>query len=222
MNRREKNKKKKKTIREKFSTLSFPHSIHTGNSRIIEDRTVKTEYKPAGYSSEALNAKSHDFKTRKDAGLISKSSTLRSNAMRIKIKTKQGTEVPEYAHEGDAAFDLRASDSEYITAGEWKLIGTGIKVEIPEGYAGLLLPRSGISNKQGLSINGPSLIDSGYRGEIMAPVHNINRTAGREIRKGERIAQLMIVPFVHAEFEQVSDLSDSDRGQGGFGSTGVK
>lgn len=141
--------------------------------------------------------------------------------MQVRIKTDG--EVPEYAHEGDAAFDLRADDDAYIQAGEWQVIGTGISVEIPEGYAGLVLPRSGLATKQGLTvINSPGLVDSGYRGEVKVPLLNANRTVGREVRKGERIAQMMIVPFERAEFAKVDELGDSERGSGGFGSTGTE
>lgn len=143
--------------------------------------------------------------------------------MKIKIKTIGDAEAPTYAHESDAACDLRAADAQYFEPGEWHIVPTGIKLELPEGYAALVLPRSGMAAKFGLTvINTPGLIDSGYRGEIGVALYNANRTAGRRIKKGDRIAQLMIVPFVHAEFDQADDLEATDRGAGGFGSTGVE
>lgn len=141
--------------------------------------------------------------------------------MRIKIETIDGADVPEYAHDGDAAVDLRAAYNFTIKPGEWRVIPTGIKLAIPEGYAGLVMPRSGLSTKHGLTIiNSPGLIDSGYRGEIGAPLINMSGEV-RKVSKGDRIAQLMIVPFVRAEFEQVDVLDETQRGEGGFGSTGV-
>lgn len=143
--------------------------------------------------------------------------------MRINIETIDGAPIPEYAHDGDAAVDLRAADDCYIESGDWHVVPTGIKVAIPDGYAAFVLPRSGLATKQGLTlVNSPGLIDSGYRGEIGVPLFNVNRTVGRRIRKGDRIAQLMFVPFARAEFEQVDELDDTQRGTGGFGSSGIK
>lgn len=142
--------------------------------------------------------------------------------MRIRIQTIDGAEVPVYAHDGDAAVDLRAAEDCYLHPGEWHVVPTGIKIALPAGYAALLLPRSGLSTKQGITlVNSPGLIDSGYRGEICAPLMNVNRTVGREIHKGDRVAQLMIVRFARAEFEKADELDDTERGEGGFGSTGV-
>lgn len=141
--------------------------------------------------------------------------------MKIKVMLEDGTDLPVYQHEGDAACDLVAADDCYIEPQEWHVVPTGVHIELPAGYAALVLPRSGLSTKQGLTIlNSPGLIDAGYRGEIGAPMYNANRTVGRLIRKGDRIAQLMVVPCVHAEFELANELGDSDRGTGGFGSTG--
>lgn len=143
--------------------------------------------------------------------------------MNIKIQTIDGAAVPAYAHEGDAACDLRAACDCYLEPGEWHVVPTGIKLALPDGYAALVLPRSGLATKQGVTvINSPGLIDSGYRGEIGAPLYNANRTVGREVRKGDRIAQLLIVPVVHAEFDQVDELDETERGKGGFGSTGME
>lgn len=142
--------------------------------------------------------------------------------MKIKIETIDGAPVPEYAHEGDAAVDLRAACSCTIEPGEWTVVPTGIKVAIPDGYAAFVLPRSGISTKQGLTlVNSPGLIDSGYRGEVGVPLFNVGKEP-RTVLHGDRIAQIMFVPFIHAEFERVAALDDTERGTGGFGSSGVK
>lgn len=142
--------------------------------------------------------------------------------MRIRIQTVDGADVPAYAHEGDAACDLRATGDYCISPGSWEVIPTGVKIALPDGYAALLLPRSGMSTKRGLTlVNSPGLIDSGYRGEICAPLYNVSKYP-QYIEKGDRIAQLMIVPFFRADFEQVEELDDTQRGNGGFGSSGVK
>lgn len=136
------------------------------------------------------------------------------------VTTIGDTTLPRYAHADDAAFDLAAADDAYISAGEWHLVPTGVRIELPQGYAALVLPRSGTAYKQGLTvINAPGLIDPGYRGEIKVALYNANRTVGREIRKGDRIAQLMVVPFVRVA--GLGAMDDSERGDGGFGSTGV-
>lgn len=141
--------------------------------------------------------------------------------MKINIETIDGAPVPEYAHDGDAAVDLRAADDCYIESGDWHVVPTGIKVAIPDGYAAFVLPRSGLATKQGLTlVNSPGLIDSGYRGEIGVPLFNVNRTVGRRIRKGDRIAQLLIVPVPSVMFQQVAELDDTERGADGFGSSG--
>jgi dUTP pyrophosphatase len=105
--------------------------------------------------------------------------------------------------------------------GERALIPTGIAVAIPDGHAGLVLPRSGLASRQGLTLaNAPGLIDSGYRGEVTIAVVNLDPQQPVEIRRGDRIAQLLLVPFAEAEPAEVDQLPASDRGAGGFGSTG--
>lgn len=105
--------------------------------------------------------------------------------------------------------------------GERALIPTGIAVAIPDGHAGLVLPRSGLASRQGLTLsNAPGLIDSGYRGEVTIAVVNLDREQPVEIRRGDRIAQLLLVPFAEAEPAEVDELPGSERGGGGFGSTG--
>lgn len=130
--------------------------------------------------------------------------------------------LPRYAHAGDAALDIEANDQAIIGPGERALVPTGLAVAIPDGYAGLVLPRSGLASKQGLTLaNAPGLIDSGYRGEIMIAVVNLDPREKVEIKKGDRIAQLLIVPHATVQPVEVDELPESGRGEGGFGSTGV-
>mgnify|MGYP002514449180 CR=1 FL=1 len=131
---------------------------------------------------------------------------------------------PTYGTEFAAGADLYACEGGEVTidVGETKLIHTGLSLEIPEGYAGLIYARSGIATKRGLApANKVGVIDSDYRGEIMVSLHN-HSSKIQEISKGERIAQIVFTPFVSATFEEVNELSDTDRGEGGFGSTGKK
>jgi dUTP pyrophosphatase len=130
-------------------------------------------------------------------------------------------ELPSYAREGDAGLDLRANSEVTVKPGERALVPTGLAVAIPAGHAGLVLPRSGLASRRGLTLaNAPGLIDAGYRGEITLAVVNLDRDEAVEIRRGDRIAQLLVVPFVPVEPVEVSELPRSARGGGGFGSTG--
>jgi dUTP pyrophosphatase len=129
--------------------------------------------------------------------------------------------LPQYAHPGDAALDLSSVVDVDIGPGERAMVPTGLAVAIPEGHAGLVLPRSGLASKRGLTLaNAPGLIDSGYRGEVTCAVVNLDRSESVSIRKGDRIAQLLIVPVSAAAPEWVDELPASERGEGGFGSTG--
>jgi dUTP pyrophosphatase len=129
--------------------------------------------------------------------------------------------APTRAHPGDAGADLRASESARLGPGERASIGTGIAVEIPEGCAGLVLPRSGLAAKHGISVvNAPGLIDAGYRGEVRVLLLNTDREETFEVEPGDRIAQLVIVEIGDAQPEEVESLSESVRGDGGFGSSG--
>ena len=132
-------------------------------------------------------------------------------------------EAPERAHSGDAGFDLRSVERVDLAPGSRALVRTGISVAIPEGYAGLVLPRSGLAVQRGISlVNTPGLIDSGYRGEIQVPLINHDREENFLIEEGTRIAQLVLVRVAAALFGEVEFLESSTdgRGEGGFGSSG--
>jgi len=132
-----------------------------------------------------------------------------------------GAILPSRAHPGDAGLDLCAVTAARIGPGEWLGVGTGVAVEIPEGYAGLVLPRSGIARKHGISlVNSPGLIDSGYRGEIEVLLLNNDPAETFRIEPGNRIAQLVIVGIPATEPVARLHLENSERGTDGFGSTG--
>jgi dUTP diphosphatase len=131
--------------------------------------------------------------------------------------------LPRRARDGDAGLDLAANQDVTVGPGERALVGTGLAVAIPPGYAGLVLPRSGLASRQGLTLaNAPGLIDAGYRGEITIALVNLDPGQEVEVRKGDRIAQLLVVPLAEAEPVDVVELPQSARGEGGFGSTGVR
>lgn len=129
--------------------------------------------------------------------------------------------LPTRAHDGDAGLDLYASESAHIGPGERWSIGTGVAVEIPDGHAGLVLPRSGLAKKHGITlVNAPGLIDSGYRGELRVLLLNTDPADTFRVAPGDRIAQLVISPIVLAEPVETAALAESVRGEGGFGSSG--
>lgn len=130
--------------------------------------------------------------------------------------------APAYAYAGDAGLDLRASCDETLEPFERKLIPCGLALAIPAGYAGLLLPRSGLAIKQGISlVNAPGLIDSSYRGEIKAVLINLDPHTPFTLKRGDRIAQLVIVKIPAVSLDPVEELPQTSRGAGGFGSSGV-
>jgi len=136
-------------------------------------------------------------------------------------KLKDEATLPSRAHEGDAGLDLYSCESAHIGPGERWGLGTGIAVEIPAGHAGLVLPRSGLAREHGITlVNSPGLIDSGYRGEVRVLLLNTDPAETFRVEPGDRIAQLLIVPFAPAEPVAVEALTDSARGSGGFGSSG--
>jgi dUTP diphosphatase len=129
--------------------------------------------------------------------------------------------LPTRAHEGDAGLDLYACESAHIGPGERWSVGTGVGVEIPEGHAGLVLPRSGLARDHGIAlVNAPGLIDSGYRGELRVLLLNTDPAETFRVEPGKRIAQLLITPIATPEPVEATALSDSVRGEGGFGSSG--
>jgi dUTP pyrophosphatase len=128
---------------------------------------------------------------------------------------------PAQAHEGDAGYDLHAAEAVTIAPGERASVGTGIAVAIPAGQAGLVVPRSGLAARHGISVvNAPGLIDSGYRGELRILLLNTDLEEAFGIEPGDRIAQLLVSPVAEAEPIEVEELAESDRGGGGFGSSG--
>ena len=129
--------------------------------------------------------------------------------------------LPEQAHPGDAGLDLRSVMDVEVKPGERVMVRTGLAVAIPEGHAGLVLPRSGLASRHGLTLsNAPGLIDAGYRGEVVCAVVNLDREEAVSIAKGDRIAQLVIVEIPDVRPAWVQELPESTRGEGGFGSTG--
>ncbi|GAB1514146.1 dUTP diphosphatase [Actinophytocola sp. KF-1] len=132
-----------------------------------------------------------------------------------------GVPVPSYANPGDAGADLVTTTDVVIEPGERTTVGTGIAIALPEGYAAFVHPRSGLAARVGLSVvNTPGTIDSGYRGEIRICLVNHDLREPVELRRGDRIAQLVVQRVEHAVFREVDDLGDSERGAGGYGSTG--
>ena len=139
-------------------------------------------------------------------------------------KLSENAVIPTYGSEFSAGADLYAclKEAVMIQPGETYLVKTGLAMEIPEGFAGLIYARSGLASKKGLApANKVGVVDADYRGEIMVALHNHSNVAA-SVESGERIAQMVIAPFLKAEYSVVEELSDTVRGTGGFGSTGTK
>ncbi len=131
-------------------------------------------------------------------------------------------ELPSYAYEGDAGLDLRSNEDVTLAPFERKLVSTGLAIAIPEGYAGFVQPRSGLALREGLSMaNTPGLIDAHYRGELKVCAINLDPSKSIHIERGERIAQLVIKQVPAVSLQEVDELDETDRGVGGFGSSGV-
>lgn len=141
--------------------------------------------------------------------------------MRLNVKLTDGAPLPKHAKPGDAGLDLTTRETVTLLPGDTRVVGTGVAVEIPEGYVGLVFPRSGLGSRGVNLSNCVGVIDSGYRGEIRAPLHN-NHRAGAPvvIKRGERVAQLLVMPYVTCECVEVDELGETERGTDGFGSTG--
>jgi dUTP pyrophosphatase len=131
--------------------------------------------------------------------------------------------VPVYAHPGDAGADLAAAESVRLEPGERALVGTGVRIALPDGYVAFVVPRSGLATRHGITIvNSPGTVDAGYRGEIKVTLLNTDAREAFDISVGDRIAQLIVMPVPRARFIPVEELPDSARGEGGFGSTGYQ
>jgi dUTP pyrophosphatase len=142
--------------------------------------------------------------------------------MKIPVRRlDDGLPLPTRAHPGDAGLDLYSAEDVSLAPGDRAAVGTGIAVAIPKGYAGFVHARSGRALKQGLAlVNAPGLIDSGYRGEIKVILINLARSHKIMITRGEKIAQLVIQKVTPVELSEVDVLSETERGEGGFGSSG--
>lgn len=130
---------------------------------------------------------------------------------------------PLYAHPGDAGADLVSAENVRLEPGERALVGTGVRIALPEGFAAFVVPRSGLAARHGITIvNSPGTVDAGYRGEIKVALLNTDSSEAFEVAVGDRIAQLIVMPVPRARFLPVEDLPGSARGDGGFGSTGYQ
>jgi dUTP pyrophosphatase len=140
----------------------------------------------------------------------------------VRFRRLSGTaRPPTRAHDGDAGYDLHAAEPALLEPGERASVGTGIAVAIPAGHAGLVLPRSGLAARHGISVvNAPGLIDAGYRGEVRVLLLNTDRERSFEVTAGDRIAQLLVVRVEGPQLEEAAKLDETGRGRGGFGSTG--
>lgn len=144
---------------------------------------------------------------------------------RVSVRVKRldpSVRLPTYAYEGDAGLDLLSNEDVILAPFERRLIATGIAIELPDGYAGFVQPRSGLSLRRGLSMpNTPGLIDAHYRGELKVCTVNLDPEKPIEIHRGDRIAQLVIQKVPYVELVEADELSETDRGSSGFGSSGV-
>jgi dUTP pyrophosphatase len=137
-------------------------------------------------------------------------------------RLRQEAVVPERAYSGDAGLDLAACERIELGAGDRAVVGTGLAVAIPEGYAGFVQPRSGLADRHGISIvNSPGLIDSGYRGEVKVILLNTDRSAPFVVERGMRIAQLVVLPVPEVDVLETDELPATERGVRGHGSSGT-
>jgi dUTP pyrophosphatase len=146
------------------------------------------------------------------------------NNITLRIKRlDDSVELPAYAFSGDAGLDLRSAEDVTLQPHERRLISTGLAIAIPDGYAGFVMPRSGLALREGLSeANTPGLIDAHYRGELKICAVNLDNEKPIHIERGERIAQLVILQVPFVQLLEVADLDKTDRGEGGFGSSGTE
>ena len=142
--------------------------------------------------------------------------------MKIEIYRETDNPLPEYQNKGDAGLDIRSNEDITIRSFGWETIGTGLYIIIPFGYEGQMRSRSGLAAKKGIQVlNSPGTIDSGYRDELKVILINHGNWA-YEVKKGDRIAQLVIKPMTQAQIEEISEMDRDDARGGGFGSTGIK
>jgi dUTP pyrophosphatase len=135
-------------------------------------------------------------------------------------RVREGATMPERAYDGDAGLDLAACERAVLGPGERAVVGTGLAVAIPEGYAGFVQPRSGLAARHGISVvNSPGLVDSGYRGEVRVVLLNTDRAREFTVEPGMRIAQLVVLPVADVAVSEVDELPASERGVRGFGSS---
>jgi dUTP pyrophosphatase len=132
-----------------------------------------------------------------------------------------GLPLPAYAHPGDAGADLCAAEEVVLPPGGRATVGTGMAVAVPDGYAAFVHPRSGLASRHGITlVNAPGTVDAGYRGEVKVVLLNTDRAEPFTVRRGDRIAQLVVQPVTRVRFLDVAELPGTPRGEGGFGSTG--
>lgn len=137
------------------------------------------------------------------------------------VRLDPGLPLPAYAHAGDAAVDLRTAEDAVIEPGERATLPTGLAIALPDGYAAFVLPRSGLAARCGVAlVNSPGTVDAGYRGEVKVIVVNLDRNAPVALRRGDRIAQLVVQRVERVRFHEVSELPGTLRGDSGIGSTG--
>lgn len=144
-----------------------------------------------------------------------------TNPIWVKVLTDDDSQIPAYQTPGSAACDLKSADDVIIPSGSRFVVGTGIKLEIPNGFGAMVCSRSGLAAKNGIQVlNAPGLIDTDYRGEIKVILHNTGQSEFI-VKKGDRIAQLLFFPIFQAIFQKATTVTETVRGEGGFGSTGV-
>ncbi|GAA3772208.1 dUTP diphosphatase [Microbacterium kribbense] len=132
-------------------------------------------------------------------------------------------ELPAYAHPGDAGADLVSTEALRLQPGQRALVGTGVRIALPDGYVGFVVPRSGLATRHGITIvNSPGTVDAGYRGELKVTLLNTDASEPYDIAPGDRIAQLIVMPVSRARFIPVDELDETARGARGFGSTGYQ
>jgi dUTP diphosphatase len=144
------------------------------------------------------------------------------DGLRVPLKRlAAGLPLPSYARDDDAGLDLHAAERAILEPGERKLVPTGVAVAIPPGFAGFVVPRSGLALRHGVTVlNGPGLIDAGYRGEVKVLLVNLDPTRAVTLERGDRVAQLVVLQVAQVRLQEVDALPGSTRGAGGFGSTG--